>query len=133
MDSNRGPDSLGLPGGERGRGDAAPPGADSRLHAALSYALLGFTGVVFLVLRREDRFVQFHSLQSIAVTVVALAVGFLLWVFSYFPLLGFLYGMLLRLCQFGLFLLWLFLLWQSWRGIWYRLPYVGPWAERQLL
>jgi len=99
----------------------------------LAYALAGFSGIVLLVLRREDRFVQFHALQSIAATVLALAVAAILWLFSFFPLLGFLYGMLLRLFQFALFLFWLFVLWQAYRGHWYRIPYVGGWAERQLL
>ena len=105
----------------------------SRLYAALAYVLAGFTGFVLLVLRREDRFVQFHALQSIAATIVALAIAAVLWLLSFFPLLGFLYGMLLRLLQFGLFLLWLFLLWQAFHGKWFRLPYLGDWAHRQVL
>ena len=124
--------SQGIPTGERGREDA-PPGPESRLHAVLAYALAGFSGAVVLVLRRDDRFVQYHALQSIAATVIALAVGLLLWVFSFFPLLGFLYGMLLRIYQIGLFLAWLFLLWQAWKGRWFRIPYVGTWAEKQVV
>jgi uncharacterized membrane protein len=109
------------------------PDSRSRLHAALSYVLAGFSGLILLVLRREDRFVQFHSLQSIAATVVAIALALVLWLLSFFPLLGFLYGMLLRVLQIGLFLLWLYLLWQAYRGRWFRIPYIGDWAHRQVL
>lgn len=112
---------------------AEKPDPRSRLHAALAYVLAGFSGLILLVLRREDRFVQFHALQSIAATVVALALALVLWLLSYFPLLGFLYGMLLRLLQIGLFLLWLFLLWQAYQGRWFRIPYLGDWAQRQVL
>jgi uncharacterized membrane protein len=122
----------GIPKGETGKG-ALPPGSDSRLHATLAYALGGFSGVVLLVLRREDRFVQFHAFQSIAATGIALGIWMLLWLFSFFPILGFLYGMLLRIYQVGLFLLWLLLLWQAWRGRWFRIPYLGIWAEKQVL
>ncbi len=132
MGFDREPDKNGIPAGERGRGDSSPPGAESRLHATLAYALAGFSGVVLLVLRRDDRFVQFHALQSIASTFVALAAYLVLWIFSFFPLLGFLYGMLLRIYLFGLFLLWLLLLWQAWRGRWFRIPYLGAWAEKQV-
>ena len=123
-------------------GEARSPGASgagetypsqrSRLEALLSYALGAFSGIIFFVTRREDRFVQFHSLQSIAATFVALGIAALLWLFTFFPLLGFLYEMLLRLYQIALFLLWLWLLWQAHRGRQYRLPWIGPWAERQL-
>jgi uncharacterized membrane protein len=109
------------------------PDSRSRLHAALAYVLAGFSGLILLVLRREDRFVQFHALQSIAATVVAIALALVLWLFSFFPLLGFLYGMLLRVLQIALFVLWLYLLWQAYRGRWFRIPYVGDWAHKQVL
>lgn len=99
----------------------------------LAYALAGFSGIILLVLRREDRFVQFHALQSIGATVVAVFIAALLWLFSYFPLLGFLYAILLRLFQAVLFILWIWLLWQAWRGRWFRVPKIGEWAERQVL
>jgi len=123
----------GMPAGERGRAMGEPPAHDSRLHAALSYALAGFSGIVLLLLRQEDRYVRFHALQSIAISIVALILGGVLWLFSFFPLMGFLYGMLLRVYQIFLFLLWIFLMWQAWRGRWYRLPRIGSWVERQSL
>lgn len=76
---------------------------------------------------------QFHSLQSIAVTLVALVISAVLWLFSYFPLLGFLYAILMRLFQAGLFILWLYILWQAWQGRWFRIPGIGAWAEQQML
>ena len=109
------------------------PDSRSRLHAVLAYVLAGFSGLILLVLRRDDRFVQFHALQSIAATVVALALALVLWLLSFFPLLGFLYGMLLRVLQVGLFVLWLYSLWQSYNGRWFRIPYIGDWAQRQVL
>lgn len=110
-----------------------PVGPRSRLHGALAYFFGAFSGVVLLVLRREDRFVQFHSLQSIAATVVALILGGLLWLFSFFPLLGFLYGMALGFYKFLLLLLWLYLLLSAYRGHRTRIPYLGRWAERQIV
>lgn len=129
MAPDRRPDPLKV---ERGHDLAGQPSERSRHHAVLAYALAGFSGVVLLAWKKEDRFVQFHALQSVSATVVALAIGLGLWLLSFFPLLGFLYGMLLRIFQLGLFLLWLFLLWQAFQGRWTRLPYLGAWATRQL-
>ncbi|MBD3162129.1 MAG: hypothetical protein GF346_07440 [Candidatus Eisenbacteria bacterium] len=130
MGSDRGPDPL---AGQAGRDVPEEVASRSRLLGAVAYALAGFSGLVLLVLQREDRYVQFHALQSVAATVVALGIAAALWILSFFPLLGFLYGMLLRLLQLALFLLWLLLLWQAHRGCWFRLPYLGRWVERQVL
>jgi uncharacterized membrane protein len=127
------PESSEIPSGDRGLDRASFPDSASRAQAVLAYALGGFSGVVLLVLRREDRFVQFHSLQSIGATVVAFFIAALLWLLSYFPLLGFLYAILLRVFQAGLFVLWICLLWQAWQGRWFRIPRIGAWAERQVL
>lgn len=128
----RGTDVPGPPPGEKGKDRSTVPGNRSRILAALAYALGGFTGVILLALRREDRFVQFHALQSIGATVVALGVSAILWLFSNFPLLGFLYAMLFRLYQIFLFILWLGLLWNAYRGRWSRLPGIGRWAEKEV-
>jgi len=98
-----------------------------------AYSLGAFSGVILLAMRRENRFLQFHALQSIALTVVGLAVIAVLQVFAFFPLLGFLYRMLLWVLEGLLFLLWIFLLWQAHRGRWTRVPTIGAWAERQLI
>lgn len=101
--------------------------------AALTYALGAFSGVILLATKKEDRFIQFHALQSIALSVVVLGAMAVIWLFTFFPILGFLYRMLLRLLQVALFVYWLFLLWQAYRGRWYRAPRVGAWVERHMI
>lgn len=47
--------------------DASATGLDSNLAGALTY-LLGFvTGIIFLVIEKEDAYVRWHAAQSIAV------------------------------------------------------------------
>ena len=101
--------------------------AFSRWRRTLSAA---FSGVILVVLAGGSvRPVPFASVDR--VTVVASAVAAVLWIFSFFPLLGFLYEMLLRIMQVLLFLYWLFLLWQAHKGRWYRIPTSGPgWSDR---
>lgn len=133
MGSDRREDPLDRPSAVPGYDLPESPDQQSRIHAVLAYVLAGFSGFVLLVLRREDRFVQFHALQSIVATICAIVVVVLLWLLSFFPLLGFLYRMLLRVFEFGLFLLWIYLLFQAYQGRWFRIPYIGKWAERQVL
>ena len=63
-------------------------GLDRNLAAALSY-LLGFiTGIVFLVVEKNDKFVRFHAMQS---TLVFLAVMVLNVVVGVLPFVGWLF------------------------------------------
>lgn len=70
------------------------------LAATLSYALGWVTGIIFLILARDDEFVRFHALQSIivfgAVTVVMVLLGFV-------PVVG---GMLNAVIAFAAFVFW---------------------------
>lgn len=100
--------------------------SNENLMAAASY-LLGFiTGIIFLLLEKESKFVRFHAMQSTilfgGIFVLNLALGFI-------PLLGWLVGLLL---SFAAFILWLVLMWKAFQGEMYKLPYIGDIAEQQL-
>src|SRR5512140_994033 len=108
---------------------ASEPG--SRALGVLAYFLVALSGVCLLVLRREDRFVRFHSLQAVGGTIVFFAIGFVLWALAGFPIFGFLYAYLLRVYLVALFFYWLFLMHRAWRGDFYRIPYLGRFIERE--
>src|SRR3989344_1294936 len=99
---------------------------NENLMAAASY-LLGFvTGIIFLLIEKQSRFVRFHAMQSTilfgGIFVVNLALGFI-------PILGWLVGLLLSLAA---FVLWIVLMWKAFQGEMYKVPYVGAIAEKQL-
>src|SRR5689334_17289909 len=57
-------------------------GLSANVAGALSY-LLGFiTGIVFLVLEKQNRFVRFHAAQSIAVSVAIIVLSIALSILS---------------------------------------------------
>jgi len=104
----------------------ADPKGNENLMAAASY-LLGFlTGIVFLLLEKQSKFVRFHAMQSTilfgGIFVVNIALGFI-------PLLGWLVGLIL---SFVAFILWIVLMWKAFQGEMYKVPYVGDIAEQQL-
>lgn len=99
---------------------------NENLMAAASY-LLGFvTGIIFLLLEKQNRFVRFHAMQSTilfgGIFVANLALGFI-------PILGWIVGLLLSLVA---FILWIVLMWKAFQGEMYKVPYVGAIAEKQL-
>lgn len=89
--------------------------------AALSYVLGWLTGIIFLLIEREDKFVRFHAMQSIV------TFG-LLTVLSFVPVIGWLLSPLLMIVG---FILWLVLIFKAYQGEEFKLPWVGDFAKKQ--
>ena len=123
-------------------GDGAASGSTTtglppNVAGALAHVLGPITGIVFYVLEKDNRFVRFHAAQSIAVSIAMLVIGFVLGmlgaVIGFVPVIGWLIAMLL---SFGVsivsFVLWLFLMWQAYKGLEWEAPFVGAFARRML-
>ena len=89
----------------------------------LSYLGGWVTGLVFLLLKRENRFVRFHAMQSL---IFFGAMGMATTVFSHIPLLGFIGTGL----GFVSFICWMVLMVKAARGRYYKLPIIGDYAEK---
>ena len=109
----------------------ASPGAKSsglqpNLAGALAYFLGPITGVLFLQIEKENKFVRFHAMQSTIVfgglLVVQLVLGFI-------PILGWAVGSILSLAA---IVLWLFLMYKAFNSEEYELPVIGDIARKQL-
>jgi len=90
--------------------------------AGLFCYLFGFiTGIIFLIVEKESRFVKFHAMQS---TIAFLGVFVAMVVFSWVPLLG-------SLVWLASLILWLFLMVTALQGKRYHLPIAGKIAEQK--
>jgi uncharacterized membrane protein len=105
-------------------------GLEENLAGVLCYVLGWVTGIVFLLLEKENKFVRFHAWQSIA-TFLPLTI--LIWIFQWFffwvPFVG---GMIIWLLWVLWLILWLVLMFKAYQGEMYKLPIVGDFAEKQL-
>ena len=101
-------------------------GIGENVEGALAYLVGWVSGIVLLLLEKENKFVRFHAMQSIAVfvplTVLSLVVG-------YIPFIG---GFLTWVLSVGTLVLWVFLMVQAVQSKAYKLPYVGEFAEQQV-
>lgn len=101
-------------------------GLDAPLAGLLCY-LLGFvSGIIFLLIEKENRYVRFHALQSIFTFGALFIVG---TVINVIPLLGLLINILMMPIS---MILWIFLMVKAYQGKWFKLPIVGDLAEKQL-
>ncbi len=103
---------------ERGKSST---GLDETVAGLFCY-LFGFvTGIIFLAVEKESRFVKFHAMQS---TVTFLGLFVMLLILGWIPLIG-------TLVWIGSLILWLFLMVEALRGKEYELPIVGKMAREK--
>ncbi|CAM4218073.1 hypothetical protein L1N85_15955 [Paenibacillus alkaliterrae] len=105
--------------------DPSSTGLNPKTAGLLCY-LGGFiTGIIFLVLEKQSRFVRLHAFQSIVVSAAFIVLNIL---FGFIPLVGWLLGLLLLPVG---FVLWIGLMLLTLQGRLYKLPIIGDWSEQQ--
>jgi uncharacterized membrane protein len=92
----------------------------------LCYVLGWVTGIIFLILEKQDKSVRFHAMQSIVVfgayTIVAL-------VFGWIPFIGWIISPILGVIA---FILWILLMVKAYQGQQWKVPFAGNFAESLL-
>lgn len=90
----------------------------------LCYVLGWISGLVFVLVERESKFVRFHAMQSIyvfgTITVAGIVLG---WI----PIIGVVLGVLIWLLGVAL---WIVLMVKAYQGARYKLPWAGNLAEK---
>ena len=98
-------------------------GFDANVAAALTY-LVGFvTGIIFLLVEKENKFVRFHAMQSTLLFIGIILVDVVL---NMIPFLGFLVVIIIVIPLSAI--LWLLLMYKAYQGEEFKLPLVGQMA-----
>jgi uncharacterized membrane protein len=99
-------------------------GLEENIAGLLCYVLGWITGIIFLLLEPENKFVRFHAIQSIIVfglfTIVTAILG---WI----PIVG---GFFIWILSVIAFILWIVLMFKAYQGTKFKLPKAGDIAER---
>jgi uncharacterized membrane protein len=99
-------------------------GLNENVAGLLCYVLGWVTGIVFLLIEQENKFVRFHALQSIivfgAITVIQIIVG---WI----PVLG---AILVWIIFIIAVIMWIVLMVKAYQGTKYKAPWAGNLAEK---
>lgn len=105
-------------------------GIDENLEGALAYFLGILTGVLFLVLEKDNKFVRFHAVQSIIVSVAAMVILIVIGtILMFIPIIGWILYILLYL---GVLLIWLLLMFKAYQKEMFKLPIAGEIAAKQV-
>ena len=101
-------------------------GLEPNVAGLLCYVVGWVTGLIFIIMEKENQFVRFHAMQSIAVfgaiTVVDIVLRFI-------PIIGWIIAWLIGILA---FVLWIILMLKAYRGQKYKLPWAGDFAEKQV-
>lgn len=98
---------------------------EQNVAGALAY--IWIVAILWLVLDpyNKNRFIRFHSFQSLALTVCWFV---LWWVVAFLPLINLL---LIPVFWLGGFVLWVFCLYKAYSNEYFKVPLIGDWALTQ--
>ncbi len=101
-------------------------GLQPNVAGLLCYVLGWITGIIFLILEKDNQFVRFHAIQSIivfgAITVLDIILRFI-------PFIGWVLALIIGILA---FVLWIVLMVKAYQGQRYKLPVAGNVAEQQV-
>lgn len=101
-------------------------GLDENITGALAYLFWFITGIIFLLLEKDSKFVRFHAMQSIVFFAAYFLISVIL---GFIPIIGLIISILMA--PVGI-LIALFLMYKAYKGEMFKLPVVGDMAEQFL-
>ena len=104
--------------------DKTSTGLAENVAGLLCYVLGWVTGVVFILIEQENKFVRFHAMQSIIVFGALTVAGVIL---GWIPVIG---GFFTGVMSVLGFILWIVLMIKAYQGTKYKLPRAGDLAEK---
>lgn len=109
-------------------------GLSQNIEGALCYSVGFVTGIIFLFLEDENKFVKFHAIQS---TIVFLPLFIIYVAIIFLPMIGLIMNMMswpiiVPVLSVLIIIFWLFLMYKAFIGERYKLPIIGDFIEEQL-
>ena len=117
-------------------------GLDENVASAACYVLGWVTGIIFLLVEKDNKTVRFHAMQSIlvflplmilewiigaVVTMMTIGAG----LYGAYGIWG-IFGLIVTLIWIVMLILWLFLMYKAYQGEKFLVPIVGAIAENQV-
>ena len=101
-------------------------GMQQNVAGLLCYLVWWVTGIVFLIIEKENKFVRFHAWQSIFTFAVITIIQIIL---SFIPIVGWILGIIVWI---GSVILWALLMYNAYQGKMIKIPIAGNLAESQV-
>ena len=96
----------------------------TNIAGVIAYFLGFITGILLLIIEKDNKFVRFHAAQSTVLSGGLFILGIIL---GFIPIIGWIIGLFLPFV--GL-ILWLYLMYMAYQGNLYRLPVIADYADK---
>jgi uncharacterized membrane protein len=106
-------------------------GLEANVAGLLCYVLCWVSGLVFILIEKENKFVRFHAVQSIAVFGALTVVQIILGILMIIPYIGLIFVILYILVWILWVILWIVLMVKAYQGTMFKLPWAGNFAEEK--
>jgi len=111
--------------------DKTSTGLTENVAGLLCYVLGWVSGLVFLLIEQENKFVRFHAVQSIVTFGSIMIVSIALSIIGLIPYLGVIFDIANWILRLLAFVLWIVLMVKAVQGTKYKLPWAGDFAEKR--
>ncbi len=108
---------------DSGNNQKSSTGLEENIAAVICYLGAFVTGIIFLFLEKNSKFVRFHAMQS---TVLFLGLWILQFIVGFIPFFGWILSGVAYLAG---IILWIVLMIKSYQKEYYKLPVVGDLSE----
>lgn len=111
--------------------DKTSLGLTENVAGLLCYVLGWISGLIFLLIEQENKFVRFHAMQSIVtfggISIISIALSIL----GIMPFFGIFFDISNWMIGALAFVLWIVLMIKAFQGTKYKLPLAGDFAEKR--
>jgi len=104
-------------------------GLEENVVGLLCYLVFWVTGLLFLLLEKESKFVRFHAMQSL---VTFLSLMIVVWILSFIAIFVWVLSPLAWLVNILIIILWIVGMIKAYQGEMYKFPVFGDLAESLL-
>lgn len=106
-------------------------GLDPNVSGLLCYICGWLSGLIFLLIEKDNKTVKYHAWQSIFLSVASLVYFIATFILAFIPFVGIVIGLLNILVSLGLFVVYVICAVKAFQGSRLHLPFIGDLAEKQ--
>jgi uncharacterized membrane protein len=105
-------------------------GVSENIAGVLAYLFGLISGILILVIEKENQFARFHAAQSTVLSIAIFALSLFIMIVGWIPIIGWIIAFLSMFVYLAIFVLWIFLMYKAFSGDMYRLPMLADYADQ---
>ncbi|WP_292468856.1 DUF4870 domain-containing protein [Methanolobus sp.] len=105
-------------------------GVSENIAGLLAYLLGWISGIILLIIEKDNKFVRFHAAQSTVLYVGLFVLNFIIGFLTSIDYIGFIFALISLLITLVSLVLWFFLMYKAYKGEMYRLPVIAEYADQ---